>query len=174
MKIVLAIVAVIALLIVIVLVIGAILPKQHTASMSRVVRGTPASVYAIIRDAASASQWRKDVERVEIIDAAHFREHAKYGAVTYEIVEEKPPTRYVTRIADTNLGYGGSWIYGFTPQGDDTRVTITENGEVTNLFFRFMSRFVFGYTGNMEKVLAALAAKCDTAPRPNAAPSPAR
>ena len=153
---------VVAALIVAVFVIAALIPKHHTASVSRVVRGAPADVYAIIRNAANAPQWRKDVTRVEILDATHFREHAKYGIVTYEIVEDKPGIRYVTRIADKNLGYGGSWTYQFAPDLGGTLVTITENGEVTNLFFRFMSRFVFGYEGNMKKVLAALAARLDS------------
>ena len=128
----------------------------------------------IVRDVANASQWRSDVQRVDIIDATHFREHAKHGTVTYEIVDDKPAQRYVTRIADTNLGYGGSWTYAFAPENGGTRVTITEDGEITNLFFRFMARFVFGYTSTIDKTLAALAAKCDTAPRPNAVPTQAR
>ena len=157
MKIVIGVAVVIGLLIVIALLI----PKHHTASRSRVVRGSPADVYAIIRNAAAAQQWRKDVQRVEILDAAHFREHAKYGTVTYEIVEDKPGERYVTRIADKNLGYGGSWTFQFAPENGGTRVTITEDGEISNLFFRLMSRFVFGYTSNMEKTLGALAQRCD-------------
>jgi|GEM_PF-2482709 len=168
---VLIVVAVVAAL----FIVAALIPKHHTASVSRVVRGTSADVYAIVRNAAGAPQWRKDVERVEIIDATHFREHAKYGVVTYEVIEDKPAERYATRIADQNLGYGGSWTYRFEPENGNTRVTITEDGEVSNLFFRFMSRFVFGYKGNMEKVLAALAAfTSDKAPRPNEVPSPAR
>ena len=165
---------VVAAIVVLFFVIAALIPRNHIASVSRVVRGNPASVYAIVRNAASAPEWRKDVQKVEILDATHFREHAKYGTVTYEIVEDQPGQRYVTRIADKNLGYGGTWTYEFAPDAAGTRVTITENGEVSNLLFRFLSRFVFGYTSNMDGVLAALAAKCDTAPRPSEGPSPAR
>ncbi len=38
-------------------------------------------------------------------------------------------------------------------------VTITENGEIYNPFFRFMARFVFGYTVTMETYLKALGKK---------------
>jgi uncharacterized protein YndB with AHSA1/START domain len=170
MKVVVALIVLVAVL----FVIAVLIPRHHVASVSRLIHGSPASVYAVIRNAAAAPQWRKEVQRVEVIDATHFREHAKYGTVTYEIVEDKPADRYVTRITDQNLGYGGSWTYEFAPENGGTRVTITENGEVSNLLFRLLSRFVFGYEGNIKKVLEQLAAKFDTAPRPSEGRSPAR
>jgi len=36
-------------------------------------------------------------------------------------------------------------------------VTVTENGEITSPFFRFMARFVFGYAGTIESYLRGLA-----------------
>lgn len=158
MKIALGIVLVIVAVVVIVLAIGAALPRKHTASRSRVVRGSPAGVYAIVRDVANAPQWRSDVTKVEILDAHRFREHAKYGVITYDIIEDVPAQTFATRIADKDLGYSGSWTYRFAPENGGTRVTITEDGEVSNVFFRFMSRFVFGYTANIDKTLDALAA----------------
>ena len=38
-----------------------------------------------------------------------------------------------------------------------TRVTIREDGEVSNVLFRFMSRYVFGHTATMDSYLTALA-----------------
>ena len=143
-------------------IVAALIPKHHSASASRVVRAAPADVYALIRDVANAPQWRSDVTRVELLDGNRFREHAKYGVVTYEIVDDKPSQSFATRIADKNLGYTGTWTYRLAPENGSTRVTITEDGDVSNLFFRFMSRFVFGYTTTMEKTLAAIAAACDT------------
>jgi len=154
-------------------IVAMLIPKHHIASVSRIVRGTPNDVYAIVRDVANAPQWR-EVQKVELLDATHFKEHAKHGVVTYEIVDDKPADTFATRIVDKDLGYSGSWTYRFAPENGGTRVTITENGEVSNLLFRFLSRFVFGYTGSMQKTLAALATKCDTAPRPSAVPTPAR
>jgi polyketide cyclase/dehydrase/lipid transport protein len=163
-----------ALLVAVIAAIGAALPRGHVASRSRVVRGSPAEVYAIVRDVASAPQWRSDVKRVEILDATHFCEYSKHHAITYEIAGDEPARSFVTRIVDTDLGYSGSWTWRFEPDSGGTRVTITENGEVSNVIFRFLSKFVFGYTGTMEKTLAALSAKCDTAPHPSAAPNRAR
>ncbi len=35
-------------------------------------------------------------------------------------------------------------------------LTVTENGEVDNPLFRFLSRYVFGHTGTMDKLFATL------------------
>jgi hypothetical protein len=76
--------------------------------------------------------------------------------VTYRVVESAPPRRLITRIADQHLPYGGTWTYDLTPDGSGTRLTITENGEVYNPIFRFVSRFIVGHTSMMETVLRDL------------------
>jgi hypothetical protein len=160
MKIVAVVIAALVLLVIVVLLIGSRLPKEHSVSRSVVVPRTPAETYAIARDVASAPAWRPEVQGVELLAAVdgkpRFREHAKQGVVTYEIVEDAPPARFVTRIADTDLGYSGSWTYTFAPEGTGTRVTIREDGEVSNVLFRFLSRFVFGQASTIETYLKAL------------------
>jgi uncharacterized protein YndB with AHSA1/START domain len=160
MKIALIIVGVLVLVVAIVIAIGAMLPREHVASRSARIARPPADVYAAIRDFESLPKWRADVQRVEMLGLAdghlRFREHASHGAVTYEVIEDVPPRKLVTRIADRDLGYSGSWTYELTPDGDGTELRITENGEVSNVVFRFMSRFVFGHTATMEKYLEAL------------------
>ncbi|HSR42141.1 MAG TPA: SRPBCC family protein, partial [Longimicrobiales bacterium] len=82
------------------------------------------------------------------------------GTMTIETVEAEVPTRLVTRIADEDLPFGGTWTYELEPTGDGrTRVTITEDGEVYNPVFRFMARFVFGHTATMDTYLDGLEAR---------------
>jgi len=83
--------------------------------------------------------------------------HVLLVRVPGELVEDVPGQRMVTRILDTNLGYSGSWTYVFAPSGDGTQLTITENGEVSNVLFRFMSRYFFSQTATIEAYLTALA-----------------
>lgn len=156
----LGIVAVVALFVVILL-IGAALPAKHRASREVLLRKSPSQVYAVIRNFAGAASWRPDLQRVEMLGEVdgrvRFREHGKNGSITYEVMEEVPDERLVTRIVDRDLGYFGSWTYDLTPAEDgSTRIRITEDGEVPNIFFRFMSRFVFGHTSSMEAYLRAL------------------
>lgn len=147
--------AVIVLAIVIILTIGALLPRQHTASRSVILPKPLAEVYSVITNFAAAPSWRDDVQSVQILSPTRFREIGKHHAITYDIVEQTP-TRLVTRIVEQNLGYSGSWTYSLAPEGHGTRLKIREDGEVSNLLFRFASRYVIGHTATIDKYLAAL------------------
>ena len=157
MKIALLVVAVILALIALVLIIGARLPRHHVASRSAVIRANRHAVHHLIRNVADAPRWREGVTQVELLDPTRFREHSKFGVVTYEIVEDLPDTKFVTRIADRDLGYSGSWTFALgDAEHGATRLTITEDGEVPNVFFRFMSKFVFGQTSSIEAYLKSV------------------
>jgi uncharacterized protein YndB with AHSA1/START domain len=157
------IVALIVIAIAVVLIIGSNLPVAHTASRSIIVNQAPHEVYAAVRDFGSSAEWRPGVKSVEVKTDENgdvrIREDGADGVINFELVEDVPDSRIVTRITDKDLGFGGSWTYEFTPEGTSTLVTVTENGEVTNIFFRFMSRYVFGHTATIDKYLAALAAR---------------
>ena len=137
--------------------IGSMLPKAHVASRSILLHRSPQEVYAVVRDFGSAPQWRADVKQIEVETPVYFREVGKHGAVNYELVEDIPAQRMVTRIRDTDLGYSGQWTYSFIPESGGTRVTIREDGEVSNVLFRFMSRYIFGQTSTIDSYLTSLA-----------------
>ena len=137
--------------------IGSMLPKAHVASRSILLHRTPQDVYTVVRDFGSAPSWRADVKRIEVETPVYFREEGKHGTVNYELVEDVPAQRMVTRIRDTDLGYSGQWTYSFTPENGGTLVTITEDGEVSNVLFRFMSRYIFGHTATIDAYLESLA-----------------
>ena len=156
-----AVVAGLALLAGIVAILGSRLPKTHVASRSILLHQTPQDVYGVVRGFGSTPKWRPDVERVDVEmqqgGPLYFREVGKNGTVNYELVEDVPAARMVTRIRDTDLGYSGQWTYAFAAENGGTRVTITEDGEVSNVLFRFMSRYVFGHTATIDSYLTALA-----------------
>jgi hypothetical protein len=58
----------------------------------------------------------------------------------------------------------GTWTFEFVPEGDGTRLTITERGEVYNPIFRFMSRFVFGHTATMDAFVENLGKRIGETP----------
>jgi Polyketide cyclase / dehydrase and lipid transport len=159
--IVVGIVAALALLIGVVALLGARLPKAHVASRSILLHESPKNVYAVVRDFGSAAAWRPDVNRMEVEPQGpgpvYFREVGKNGTINYELVEDLPAERMVTRIRDTDLGYSGQWTYLFAGENGGTRVTIREDGEVSNVLFRFMSRYIFGHTATIDSYLTALA-----------------
>jgi uncharacterized protein YndB with AHSA1/START domain len=138
--------------------VGYALPVAHVATRDAVVNAAPLVVFARISDPAQYRQWRPDLDSVELLgtDPLHWREQSGGDTITYEAIERSAPRRFVTRIADKGLPFGGTWTWELEPEGAGTRVTITERGEVYNPIFRFMSRFVFSRTATMEKVLRQL------------------
>ena len=150
-----------ALLIGITALIGSSLPKNHVVSRSIYLRQSPSQVYAVVRDFRAAPSWRPDLRKVEIetpeAGLVYFREEGSNGTVNYELVEDVPAQRMVTRIRDLDLGYAGQWTYTFAAEDGGTRLTIQEDGEVSNVLFRFVSRYVFGHTATIDNYLKALA-----------------
>ena len=141
--------------------IGSRQPEKHVASRSIVLHRSPHEVYAVVRDFRSAPKWRDDLKQVEVNDQqgglVYFREVGEDGAVNYELIEDVPAQRMVTRIRDTDLGYSGQWTYTFSSENGGTRVTIREDGEISNALFRFISRYVFGQAATIDGYLTSLA-----------------
>lgn len=145
-------------------IVGALLPREHAASRRAHYRESPEALWAVITDYQSFSTWRTTVKKVEPLPAkggrTGWRETDNHGqAIPYEVVESVPSQKMVTRIADPKLPFGGTWTQELEPSESGTTLRITENGSVYNPIFRFMSRFVFGYTATMDEYLRALGAK---------------
>jgi hypothetical protein len=133
----------------IVVLIGAALPKEHVASRKIVLRASPSEVFTLI---SGPSDWRGLKYELLTESPLKWRETDSGGeAITYERVDTIAPKRIVNRIADPKLPFGGSWTYEIAPSGSGTELTITENGEVYNPLFRFVSRFIMGHTATIEK-----------------------
>jgi hypothetical protein len=88
-----------------------------------------------------------------------FIEKSKNGTMPFEVEESAPPLRMVTRIDGKNLPFGGRWIFEVSPTAEGCRLNITESGEVYNPVFRFVSRFILGYTGTLDRYLTSVARK---------------
>lgn len=136
------------------------LPVSHTAERSAEVSAPPERIWAALTDVSAFPTWRPDVARVEQLPDRTWREHGKHGVITYQVAVAEAPTRLVVRIVDKTLPFGGEWEYRVGPG----RVTIIERGEIYNLFFRVMARFVFGYTKTIEAYLWALKRRVESQP----------
>ncbi len=154
---------VIVAIIIVVLIIGAALPQGHTATRTVEFRRSPREIWEALTAIPEFTSWRHRLKSVEMLPdhegRKRWRETGRDGAMTMEAVEALSPSRLVTRIADTNLPFGGRWIYRIEPIPSGSRLTITEEGEVYNIFFRFMSRFIFGHTATIDEYLGDLGRK---------------
>ena len=126
----------------------------------------------MIQDVARAAEWRTDLKSVEALELVagrrRFREVSGQGAITFEVMEEVAPSRLVTRIADEDLAFGGSWTFELQADGSGTLVTITERGFVKNVIFRALARYVFTHHRTLEQYLRALGRRfrVDVTPEP--------
>jgi Polyketide cyclase / dehydrase and lipid transport len=157
---VLLIVAVVAALAAGVIGVGYALPQNHVASRTISLSASPDDVFAAIWNVDRYPNWRKDVQRVDVLslEPLRWRELSGGDAITFEVAESRRPELHTVRIADPDLPFGGTWTYALTPDGSGTRLAITERGEVYNPVFRFLSRFVFGHTASIDRFADALRA----------------
>ena len=146
------------LLIALVALIGALLPRAHRATRQARYRQKPEAIYFTL---AGPVDWRSDIKASGNLPDRDGRkqwwEQDSHGhRVTYELVEDKMPSRRVTRIAERNMPFGGTWTIEIAPADEGSVVRITEDGEIYNVIFRFMARFFFGYTSSIEGYLRDL------------------
>lgn len=163
--------AVLVGVILVIVIVGALLPRDHVATMSARIAATPDAVWETITTPAQFPSWRADVTSVDLLPPTptgpSWREHSRNGAITMVVALAEPPHRLIGRIADKNLPYGGEWEYRVEPDGSaGSVVTITERGSVYNPVFRFVSRFIMGHTATIDGYLRALGRKFGSEPTP--------
>ena len=170
MKIAFVVVGVLAAIVLVVVAIGYSLPVKHTATREKVLRADTAAVFAAMSTPSDFPSWRRGVKSVDMLPPADgkpsFREHGSDGDITYVTDESVPARRLVNRIADRNLPFGGSWTFELSPAPDGTLLRVTENGEVYNPIFRFVSRFILGHHRTIDHYLADLETRVTTPASP--------
>jgi uncharacterized protein YndB with AHSA1/START domain len=166
-KIAIVVLGTVVALVLLIAIIGWALPVRHRASRQATYAASPETIYEAITRIEDFPRWRRKVKSAESITspagAPRFREIGGNGAILYEVEETVPGRRLVTRIADKSLPFGGSWTYELSPAASGTTLRITEDGEVYNPIFRFVSRFVFGHQATIEAYLTDLGKKLGTA-----------
>lgn len=159
----LSVAGVLLALVVVAILIGSSLPREHVAVVRARYAAPLAAVWALLSDPYAASTWRKDVKRVEKLPDINghpaWKEESGFGLITYELVESTEGVSRTTRIADESLPFGGQWEHRLTPSGSGTELVITERGHVKPALFRFLSRYVFGYTSTLKGLMTELGTK---------------
>ena len=141
-------------------IIGAMLPKSHSASRMARYNQPPEKIWAALTDIDAMPSWRTDLKSIKRLPDRDGRpawvETSGFGDIPLYVELAEPPRRLVCRIADPKLPFGGTWTYVIAPANGGSTLRITEDGEIRPALFRFMSRFLFGYTSTMETYLKNL------------------
>jgi hypothetical protein len=141
--------------------VGAMLPVRHVATRKARYKASPEALYAIL---VGPPDWRPDVKGFGELPAENglrrwWEADSHGGKVTFEQVAAQPGRRLEVRIADKGLPFGGTWTYEIAPAAGGSELRITENGEVYNVIFRFVSKFVMGHQSSIEGFLKNLGVK---------------
>ena len=140
--------------------LGWISPREHTAEGTAVLPLPAEEVFALISDLPGTAAWRPSVTSVRAVGDEVFEETSQFGVVRYRVVERRPPERLVSEIVE-NPDFGGTWTFTIVPESGGSRLTIREDGTVSNVLFRFFARFVFGYDGTINDYLDAIASEAE-------------
>jgi len=141
--------------------IGALVSRDHRATSTISLRQSPDSVWKVVRDLGAITTWfpaMQQSERLPDRDGHEiWRQKMSGFDVPIIVLESSAPRKLVTQIDPTAGGaFGGTWTYALAPDSAGTRISVTEAGWISNPIFRFMSRFLFGYYGSLDKYLKAL------------------
>jgi hypothetical protein len=142
--------------------IGAMLPLAHHATRRARYKASADALYAVL---AGPPDWRTGVKSYGALPEQDGRrrwwEEDSHGQkITFELAEARPSERLRVRIADKGLPFGGTWTFDIAPAaGGGSELRVTEDGEVYNVIFRFMARFLFGHYASIETYLRDLGAK---------------
>ena len=157
---VIAVVASLAIFTAIVVFIGSRLPRAHHARAERTLPIPPELLWRTLTDVERFPSWRADVKRVRRLPDRDGKpvwiEEGRSGTMTFAFERMEAPRLLVSRIADPNLPFGGTWTLEIAPAPGGARLRISEEGEIYNPLFRFMARFVFGYDGTINGYFSAL------------------
>jgi uncharacterized protein YndB with AHSA1/START domain len=172
MKALVIVVAVIVALILLMALIGALVSRDHRATSTVTLRQPADTIWRVVRDLGGVPAWFAAMQqstRLPDRDGHEvWRQKMSGFDVPIIVIESIPQRRLVTQIDPAAGGaFGGTWTYELTPDASGTRVSVTEAGWIKNPLFRFLSRFVFGYYGSLDKYLAALGRRFGETVQPN-------
>ena len=148
--------------------IGCLLPREHSASRSIVLKQSPGSVWETITVFERIPAWWPAVLSVERLpdrnDHPVYKQTFQSGrrrqqSITIEVVEADAPKRMVTRMDDVKGPFQGRWIYEIVELNEGVKLTITEQGEIANRFIRTMFLLTMSKTQFIDSYLVYLGRK---------------
>ena len=134
-------------------VIGYFRPKAHVARTRTRFASAPDAAWTIISDYGRWPEWQPGLKRVERLPDTDgpttLITEGAWGEIPMRIEELTPPTRMITFL--DGGAFRGRWTWEVRPTEDGgSEVTITEEAEIENPFFRSMLMFHDNYKTQLE------------------------
>ena len=144
--------------------VGLCLPKTHSAGRRLVLEQPVEAVWETISTIEKQPEWNEMLMSVEKLPDKNGHEvwreiyNGNYPMML-ETVESDPPKKLVRAIADEKGPFSGNWTFVIEPTDSGSSLTITENGEIPNPFFRFMARMFMNPAKYIDLYMRQLAKK---------------
>lgn len=160
MKWIIIIVVLLVLIVGIVYLMGSLMPVKHQSFVESQVPTKPEKLWKILTTQNEYKNWRKGIKELIVIDDNHWSELNAHGdMINYRSDWVELNKKLLTVITNDNLPYGGHWEFQIQSINEGCHLRITENGEVYNPIFRFMSKYVFGHEATLKAYMTDLQAK---------------
>lgn len=144
---------------------GKNLPESYEVERSATYDQPIETVWQAISDYEQLPSWSKNIARVEKQEDQEgmpvWRFLSRDGHyMDIQVVKAEEPAVFVSRIAETDLPFGGTWTFFLVKKTDDTtQVTLKEEGFVESPLWRLMMRFVMGEEAMVDQYLTELGQK---------------
>lgn len=140
---------------------GKLANPKFTGSKTVLVEAPVDKVWSVLDHTKTFSESRHEVSRAELTgtNAAGYdrwTEHTNLGgAISLEVAEKIPNEKLVVRMLDSGFGMTGTWTFDLVGEGENTRVTLTENSTTEGWLMRSILT-ILGRDANMGLLLKAL------------------
>jgi carbon monoxide dehydrogenase subunit G len=114
---------------------GMVLPSAYSSTASTVISAPPSDVWATMVDWESQESWRKDIEAFELVsdvDPVTFELEFKGGQVLRYVQSDVVANEHLvwTGLGVHDPTLDARWTVDLVAEGDGTRVTVTETGDI--------------------------------------------
>lgn len=139
---------------------GGMLPPTRTATAQRDIVAPPAKVWIVLTDLHRQSEWRPDLEAIEVMDPTvgkeRWREKPRHGpAMEFQTTSQVPGVSWEMKFSGSVEGRWSGRLKE-VPEGG-TRIEVEETVTVANPWKRLLARLFFDPQAIAEEYLANLA-----------------
>lgn len=154
----------IAVLALLVLLFGSLLPRRFSVTRAIVFHRPAAEVWKVVTDVPAIPSWRPGVVKIEPGPDRNgrptwvetFRNNMKISVAD---TVTTPGHVFEREIFGEGVPFTGRWTFDLSAHEGGCRLVLTEDGDVPNVFFRFVSKFVMGHVAHVDRYLLDLARK---------------
>lgn len=139
---------------------GTLLPKKIVGTKSDWLDAPSSLVWLIMTDHANENEWRSGVRLVEKVPSSDRKplwKETHYGKLTYtyKTIESKTRQKLVREIVDHHY-LRGTISYSLEEQEGRTKLTISQDFEVTKPLYRYVTQWFSPKTKEMDQYISDL------------------